>query len=111
MQCAQKILHLPVTSLTAGCWFNEMRPGDVTLAHSHDQNDELLSGVYYIKVPEHSGDLILQTEPRIQMRGKTGQMIFFPPDLLHQVSANHSTEVRLSIGFNITNAKEHVATQ
>ena len=36
-----------------------MDAGQRTTLHHHDENDELLSAVYYIRVPENSGNLIL----------------------------------------------------
>ena len=56
--CAQEILNTS-DSLYSGYWFNDKPPGSVTIPHTHDDDDELLSGAYYIKVPKNSGDLIL----------------------------------------------------
>ena len=56
---AAKLLQYPADKLKAGFWFNWMRPGHITTAHSHDDDDELLSCVYYVSVPENSGNLVL----------------------------------------------------
>ncbi len=84
-----------------GFWFNEMMPGHRTLLHTHDDDDELMSGVYYLEVPEHSGDLLLG-KPGMQQRitPKAGNFVFFPPDLCHEVDVNGSSERRLSVGMN-----------
>ena len=84
-----------------GFWLNEMAPGHVTLAHRHDEDDELLSGVYYIDVPENSGDLVLEqgcAETRIHPQ--SGMLVLFPPDVLHHVTQNLAAETRLSVGMN-----------
>lgn len=82
-------------------WFNVMKPGDITTAHTHDDDDELLSGVYYLKVPENSGDLIIgQGKEKEIITPKEGLFIFFKPDVLHEVSVNKSNESRISVAFN-----------
>ena len=96
------ILKVPHKNLRVGFWFNEMGPGHRTLEHSHDDDDELLSAVYYIRVPAHSGDLVLSAlHEKIQVSPVAGQLLFFKPDLLHEVLENKSNETRLSIGMNV----------
>lgn len=89
-------------SLKVGFWFNAMGPGQRTLPHHHDENDELLSAVYYIRVPENSGDLILHDAgSSICIRPQEGKLVLFAPTVLHEVTINHSPELRLSVAFNI----------
>lgn len=101
---AKKILN--VENLRAGYWFNYMPPGATTTLHTHDDDDELLSAVYYVYVPENSGNLIIYEnsesggEKKIEITSRTGDFIFFKPDIRHEVSKNNSTEHRLSIGIN-----------
>jgi hypothetical protein len=93
--------YLDIEALKTGYWFNAMPPGAVTTRHSHDDDDELLSGVYYVHVPSDSGDLILyDAEPPTRITPVTGQLIFFPPNIDHEVTRNNSSEDRLSIGMN-----------
>ena len=98
---ASKIVKIEESKLACGFWLNEMQPGQVTTAHTHDDDDELLSCVYYIKVPDNSGDLIItaNNEKTIIMP-KEGMFVFFSPATLHEVSENKSEESRLSIAFN-----------
>lgn len=99
-QAAKTFLHLS-NPLQAGFWFNAMYPGHATGVHSHDDFDECLSGVYYVTAPENSGNLILHTEAGLfTLPPKAGRFVFFPPEMLHEVSENQSTEFRLSIGMN-----------
>jgi hypothetical protein len=92
---------LGVNDLQAGCWFNYMPPGAVTTLHSHDDYDELLSGVYYVSVPRNSGQLIIHHENRQHViTPEEGMFVFFAADAVHAVSQNLSGHDRLSIGIN-----------
>ena len=90
-----------VTGLSVGFWFNEMPPGHRTLPHTHDDLDELLSGVYYVVTPLDSGNLKIDDEPEpLVVAPEPGKMVFFPPDRVHEVEVNASNHTRLSIGMN-----------
>lgn len=84
-----------------GFWLNDMRPGQVTLRHRHDEDDELLSAAYYVQVPENSGDLVLEqagTHTRIPPRA--GNLVMFPPEVPHEVTRHRGQGMRLSVGMN-----------
>ena len=99
---AAGILARDPVRLRLGFWFNLMEPGQRTLPHTHDDADELLSAVYYIRVPCDSGALRLRAASgNIVVRPREGVAVLFPPDLEHEVSENLSRERRLSIGINI----------
>lgn len=99
---AAEILGIPATQLKAGLWFNAMGKGDITLPHRHDDDDELLSAVYYVRIPDNSGKLILTHRNfRTEVTPEEGMFVFFPADMLHEVTANQNTEMRLSLGINI----------
>ena len=98
---AAEILDIKKEKLVFGFWLNEMNAGDVTTAHTHDDDDELLSCVYYIDVPKNSGDLIITENNKVtNLKLNGGDFIFFKPDTLHEVSKNESGQSRLSIAFN-----------
>ena len=104
---AGRSLGQAVETLKIGFWFNAMGPGQLTAPHHHDENDELLSAVYYIRVPENSGDLILHDAGNsISIRPQEGKLVLFAPNLLHEVTANLSPELRLSVAMNIGPADE-----
>jgi len=87
--------------LRCGFWLNAMEAGHTTSEHTHEENDELLSAVYYVAVPANSGDLVLRDGPLIvRLTPSPGIFLFFPPDLPHWVEANQSPGLRLSIGMN-----------
>lgn len=99
---AEQLLGRPVTKM--GCWFNAMEPGQSTTLHRHDDDDETLSGVYYIEVPPDSGNLIIHLGERlIEHPPVVGQWVFFSPQTPHEVSQNRSNQARLSIAFNFSN--------
>jgi len=101
LENAANILNIKKEKLAFGFWLNAMDAGDVTTAHTHDDDDELLSCVYYIKVPEHSGDLIIiDNNKKTIIKPEEGVFVFFSPDTLHEVSKNESGQSRLSIAFN-----------
>jgi hypothetical protein len=106
---AEDILQLK--NLRAGFWFNFMPPESTTSLHTHDDDDELLSAVYYVDVAENSGDLIIYEEsgipvPRkIMIAPEAGNFVFFKPDVPHEVSSNNSAQSRLSIGMNFGQPK------
>lgn len=97
-----EILDCDVNDLKAGLWFNVMNPGDKTTLHRHDDDDELLSAVYYVQVTKNSGTLHLIKDPvKIEVKPKAGMFVFFKPDMPHEVSENLSDECRISLGINI----------
>lgn len=99
---AADILGRSPESLKAGCWFNMMGAGHTTTLHTHDDDDELLSGVYYLKIP--GGDAgCLQIEEQsglVDITASEGLFVFFPPDLPHRVGENRTGQLRVSIGMN-----------
>ncbi len=102
LEYAARILAIPVTRLRAGFWLNAMAPGDITTAHTHDDDDELLSGVYYIDAPAGCGDLLVYDSEQQPHRivPEPGRFVFFSPATLHEVTRNNSGQSRLSMAFN-----------
>ena len=98
---AAYILIRPKKDLRVGWWLNIMRPGDITFVHTHDEEDEILSGVYYIDVPPDSGKLVLiDGVRREEIWPRAGMFVFFAPDIPHEVTRNESGRPRISVGFN-----------
>lgn len=87
--------------LRCGFWLNAMEAGHTTSEHTHEENDELLSAVYYVAAPPDSGDLVLRDGPLlVRLAPSPGRFLFFPPALPHWVETNRSPGLRLSIGMN-----------
>jgi hypothetical protein len=101
-QQAANSLGIAVDELKAGFWFNAMQAGQRTSLHHHDENDELLSAVYYIRVPENSGNLVLHAgDRRVSIEPQEGRLVMFAPDVLHEVTPHKGTGLRLSVGMNV----------
>jgi len=97
-----QLLGITTDKLKAGFWFNAMAPGQRTAPHHHDENDELLSAVYYIRVPEQSGELVLYADgSKTTIQPQEGRLVMFAPAVLHEVTVNQSTEMRLSVALNV----------
>jgi len=98
---ARSILQWTAPALRSGFWLNDMGPGEMTSEHDHDEDDELLSGVYYVQVPQDSGELVI-ADRRIRsvVMPEAGMFVFFAPTVLHSVSVNRSGDRRLSMGMN-----------
>ncbi len=100
---AAKLLECDKSDLRLGFWINLMQKDDVTIAHSHDDDDEMISGTYYLQTPKQSGVLSIKlTEQTIStIEPNEASLIFFHPALEHEVSQHQSPIPRISIGFNI----------
>ncbi len=98
---AGELLGLPGQGLRSGFWINDMGPGKATSEHNHDDNDELLSGVYYLQVPADSGELVIvDNNSRTLVTPQPGMFVFFSPSVMHSVSMNCSKDRRISMGIN-----------
>ena len=100
--CARRLLDYGSHPIRVGFWFNAQGPGQSTTEHTHEENDEFLSGVYYVSVPKESGDLVLLDGTLVtRIAPAAGNFLFFPPSLAHRVEVNRSPFQRLSIAFNV----------
>ena len=82
-------------------WFNSALPGESTGVHNHN-GKAIISGVYYLQVPEKSGNIIFihENKEKLEITAKPGKLIFFPAELDHYVQDNEGTEKRISLSFN-----------
>ena len=61
--------------------------------------------MYYIRVPGNSGDLILHDAGKqVSIQPLAGKLVMFAPGVLHEVTANLGSGLRLSVGMNIGSA-------
>jgi len=99
-------------------WFNINRYKDFNLEHDHPNS--ILSGVYYVKTPKNSGNLIFKNNNNrhlylpddclIEYNTLNSSSYFLPPQenclhifpswLMHYVEPNLSNEERISFSFN-----------
>lgn len=98
---AASLLDKPAQQLRSGFWINDMGPNESTTEHDHDDYDEMLSAVYYVQVPQDSGELVIVDQhSRTLVTPRGGMFVFFAPSVLHSVKVNRSGERRISIGIN-----------
>ncbi len=95
-------------------WVNINKSYNYNVLHSHGRAD--LIGVYYVSVPESSGNFVILRNDGSQYCGlydgrsdllevnlepKVGRLYIMPGHLWHYVEANESMEDRISISFNV----------
>ena len=111
--------YLTMKPVLGNMWANINFPGGFNRPHLHPNS--LFSGVYWIKAPKKSGNLMLY-EPRpgvqctmpnrkegklpsqlwreVHYEPKAGTCIMFPSWLWHEVKPNESNDIRISVSFN-----------
>ena len=102
------------TKLSITSWANVNEKGDWNFVHDHVGTD--LSGVYYVKVPEDSGEIVFFDPRKISIVASAfeedqpkafgyhlveGTLLLFPSYLEHMVTPSKSNENRISIAFNV----------
>jgi uncharacterized protein (TIGR02466 family) len=97
-------------------WFNEYRQGGYMSEHEHPGNT--VSGVYYHKADEESGNLWFRNPNTLMLNGhwpgtlvehyknvpvqaKKGRLVLFPSWMPHSVSTVKSANSKISISFNL----------
>jgi uncharacterized protein (TIGR02466 family) len=103
-------------------WVNRHYPNDWAQDHMHENS--LLSGVYYFKTEENSGNIVFlkghnqeQVFPsaltpnyseynytngtNITVCVESGKLLIFPSNLIHKVLENKSDKERYSLAFNL----------
>jgi uncharacterized protein (TIGR02466 family) len=101
-------------------WININTDSAFNAPHVHP--DALLAGVYYVKVPEYSGDIVFKNPainqqyhiPKASVKNfnkvlaskwtvtpKNNMCLIFPAWIEHYVEPNPTHEERISIAFNI----------
>jgi uncharacterized protein (TIGR02466 family) len=116
-------IGIPDKVYVGNYWVNINYRNSSNQQHSHAGS--LLSAVFYVKVPENSGDIFFRnpnvnlqtaylnhwhllekiknttvTLGEIRIRPKENMLIIFPSWLEHFVESNNSDEERISIAFN-----------
>ena len=80
-------------------------PGESTGWHDHKERSEL-SGVYYLYVPDNSGDIhfrknIDNKNFEWKIKSQTGKLVLFDSNIEQSVPKNKCKENRISIAFNL----------
>ena len=84
-----------------GMWSHIHEKNMSTNWHTHHKCFSAV--VYYVSVPEGSGDLVLRRhdQPKVSLTPKQGNYICFPGWLEHMVTRNETDQIRISISFNL----------
>jgi len=103
-------------------WCIKHDKGDI--AETHDHVNSFVSGVYYFKTPNHSGNILFQRNHftnnlfsrsfslplnsfneynsySYSIEVEEGKLVLFPSHLLHSTEENKSDEQRGSLAFNV----------
>jgi len=101
-------------------WINENYQNSINMDHVHGRSN--FSGIYYVEVPENSGQLVFtRADKSVSMminndmfaKNELGfnsvyriqplknQIILFPSHLVHGVLPNNNKESRISVAFNV----------
>ena len=118
-----QIPEKPIVSMGVSSWLNINPKGSFNVLHDHSGKiNNFLSGVFYVKVPENSGNIYFK-DPRglvkcfpdeqyfatgideMELQPQENMLLIFPTWLSHRVGMNMSEEDRISIAFNINNVK------
>ena len=96
-----KELGLPMDEF----WFNIAYPGESTGWHDHKERSEL-SGVYYLHVPDNSGDIHFRKKDDDEtfewdIKSQTGKLVLFDSNIEQSGPEYKSKENRISIAFNL----------
>ena len=90
----RKTVGLQVSNL----WGMMYKKGDYAIVHDHWP--ALWSGVYYLRAPKGSGDLVFpQLKQRIQP--KDNLLVIFKGDVRHGVEESKTDEERICVSFNV----------
>ena len=110
LDCFKKnVVQEWANTFLAELWFNVNQKGDSNKWHKHGRFR--FSGVYYIKAPENSGDLLFTRNMNVSaekheykelsIKPSEGDIYFFPGFCYHSVGTNNSDKERISCSFNI----------
>ena len=117
---AKNVLKINCKLSLSNVWININKFKDFNIVHKHPFSK--LSGVFYVKIPKNSGDLIFVNETEIpcfidhnnitefnnynsfkwSIKPEENVLYLFPSWLGHYVNPNLSKEKRISISFNLT---------
>tara|TARA_B100001250_G_scaffold402478_1_gene415648 strand:+ start:604 stop:1191 length:588 start_codon:yes stop_codon:yes gene_type:complete len=99
-------------------WVNINRRGNRNRRHTHSDGINFLSGVFWVTIPEKSGDITFfdpkqpvyysmadlryyESSHSHTMSPKENRLLLFPCWLEHEVGSSKSDDERISISFNV----------
>jgi hypothetical protein len=101
MQIIEKEVNESLSHYISRSWFNINSTGNSNNWHHHGLHP--IVGVFYIQVPENSGNIEFQkNEENFSYFPINGDFLLFPGNLNHRVLENKSTEDRISLAINFS---------
>ncbi|MBL25021.1 MAG: hypothetical protein CMM48_14105 [Rhodospirillaceae bacterium] len=103
--------------IITNCWFNIF--SNNTFLDSHNHPNSIITGVYYVKAPEGSANLVLESELTDQISRtpiatsnefnlttksitpKPGLLVLFNSNIMHRTQLHRIDEERISISFTV----------
>jgi hypothetical protein len=119
LECFPRPSGNPNVQVSLQAWVNINGPGHFNMLHNHLDSDVLISGVFYVRCPPGSGELLIYDPRYLSSVGPffssyypdrgghlvvnpiSNLLLFFSPSLFHMVGPNLSQEQRCSIAFNV----------
>jgi uncharacterized protein (TIGR02466 family) len=118
----QSLQHYNCNFCLSNMWININKKRDYNICHDHPNS--ILSGVFWIDVPDNSGRLVFRSpnyfienllldnvteevkktynySHTFEFFPKEGTVVLFPSHLLHHVEMNETDQDRISIAFNL----------
>lgn len=98
-EIAENILNFKnFNSHVVDCWANVYPKGGYCNIHSHFP--ATFAVVYYVKVPDNSGDIIFP-DADLKITPHNGLMLCFEGNVWHGVEPNNTDQDRIIIGINV----------
>ena len=95
---SEKYYNRGINLVVDNLWGMMYKKGDYAMVHDHWP--ALWSGVYYLRAPKGSGDLVFpQLKQRIQP--KNNLLVIFKGDVRHGVEESKTDEERICVSFNV----------
>lgn len=105
---AVKVLELATAQKQGGyalsAWANSIKAGQTVAPHDHLKTNEgpnSWAAIYYVRSP--GGKLLFGEQ---EFEPQTGELYFFPADMVHEVPAFEAEQSRISIAFNVREVTE-----
>ena len=96
-------------------WININGNGSYNEKHHHmgikpnSKKQSILSGVFFLNIPDgDSGNIVFSVKDKseVSIKPENGDLLLFPPAMIHRVESNNTNEERISIAFNYIKNKE-----
>ncbi len=81
-------------------WIHVLSPGYGYDPHQHEMD----TGVYYLKAPKNSGNLVLD-DLNVEITPEEDMFVIVPGGTHHSIKTNNSKELRIALAMKLSNIK------